>query len=113
MSKPKICLVMIVKDEENVIERCLTALKPNVDCYAIMDTGSTDETKSIIKKTMEGVRGKIYDMPFHSFAVNRSRVMSLARQDFPEMDYQLMIDADDTWTVPEDFEWPKDMTHAA
>ena len=105
--KPKICLVMIVKNEEHVIERCLSAVKPDIDCYAIMDTGSTDKTIEKINEVMEGIEGKIYELPFESFSFNRSRIMQSARDDFPDADYLLMIDADDTWHSPKNFTWPE------
>ncbi|HWJ80268.1 MAG TPA: glycosyltransferase, partial [Niallia sp.] len=40
-----ISLCMIVKNEENVIERCLSSVKPIVDEMIIVDTGSSDSTK--------------------------------------------------------------------
>jgi len=105
--KSKICLVMIVKNEEHVIERCLTAVKPDIDCYAIMDTGSTDRTIEKINKVMEGIEGRVYELPFESFSFNRSKVMQHARDDFPDADYLLMLDADDTWWSPKNFRWPE------
>lgn len=47
----KICLNMIVKDEEKVILRLLNSVYKFIDCYQIVDTGSTDNTKKIIKVT--------------------------------------------------------------
>jgi len=106
MTKPKICLVMIVKDEHRVMPRCLAALKPHIDSWVIMDTGSTDETVPTIERIMEGVPGKVVYEPFDSFQFNRTLVMKLARDEFTS-DYLLMIDADDTWVVDEGFQWPE------
>ena len=48
----KICLCMIVKNESSVITRLLDSLiregKPVVDFVSILDTGSTDDTESLI-----------------------------------------------------------------
>ena len=44
-----ICLTMIVKNEANVILRCLKSVKNIVDYYYIADTGSTDGTPKIIE----------------------------------------------------------------
>ena len=44
----KICLTMIVRNESHIIERCLNSVKGIVDCVAICDTGSTDNTVAII-----------------------------------------------------------------
>ncbi|TCP19985.1 glycosyl transferase family 2 [Scopulibacillus darangshiensis] len=46
----KISLCMIVKNEEAVICRCLDSVKDLVDEINIVDTGSTDRTKEIIKQ---------------------------------------------------------------
>ena len=41
---------MIVKNESKIIERCLNSVKNIIDCYSIVDTGSTDNTKELIQK---------------------------------------------------------------
>ncbi|WP_438357471.1 glycosyltransferase, partial [Bacillus toyonensis] len=41
---------MIVKDEEQVIARCLDSVQHIVDEIVIVDTGSTDKTKDIVRK---------------------------------------------------------------
>ena len=105
MNKPKICLVMIVKNEHSVMPRCLSALRPHIDSWVIMDTGSTDETVPTIERLMDGVPGKVVYEDFQSFQFNRTKVMREARESY-DSDYLLMIDADDTWVVDDGFEWP-------
>lgn len=109
MTKAKICLVMIVKNEEHVLPRCLSALKPYIDTWCIMDTGSEDSTIQVIHEQLEGVPGKVVEEPFDSFRYNRTKVMQIAREEL-DADYLLMIDADDTWTIEKDFKWPEKMT---
>ena len=46
---PKLCLNMIVKNESKVIRRLLESALPIIDSYCICDTGSTDDTKEIIR----------------------------------------------------------------
>ena len=43
----KISIAMIVKNEEGVIERCLQCISKFADEIVMIDTGSTDKTKSI------------------------------------------------------------------
>lgn len=38
---------LIVKNEENVLARCLLSLKDLVDEIVLVDTGSTDKTREI------------------------------------------------------------------
>ena len=42
-----VSLCMIVKDEEEVLDRCLSGMKDLVDEMIIVDTGSKDRTKEI------------------------------------------------------------------
>ncbi len=52
---PSISLCMIVKNEEEWLQRCLDSVKGLVDEIIIVDTGSTDNTKEIAKKSEANV----------------------------------------------------------
>lgn len=52
-----ISLCMIVKNEEKVLDRCLSSLAPVMDEIIVVDTGSTDATKEIAAKYTD----QIYD----------------------------------------------------
>ena len=52
-----ISLCMIVKDEEENIKDCLDSVQGIADEIIIVDTGSTDNTKSIAKNYTD----KLYD----------------------------------------------------
>lgn len=83
----EISLCMIVKDEEDVIGRCLDTVKDIVDEIIIVDTGSTDKTKEIVSKYTD----KIYDFQWvNNFAKARNFSFSKATKD-----YILWLDADD------------------
>lgn len=102
-----VALCMIVRDEAPVIERCLCSVIPVIDRYCIVDTGSTDATKNIIRNTMTGMErgaGFVYDRPWVDFAHNRTEALSLARSS--GCDYLLMMDADHVWHG----ELPQDLT---
>ncbi|WP_322047465.1 glycosyltransferase family 2 protein [Paraburkholderia sp. J67] len=99
----KICLNMIVKNEAPVIRRCLDTVKPWIDHWVIVDTGSGDGTQDIIRECMAGIPGELHERPWKNFAHNRNEAMSLAK---PHADYLLFIDADETLAVPPGFAWP-------
>jgi glycosyltransferase involved in cell wall biosynthesis len=93
-----LCLVMIVKNEEDTMERCLTAVAPYIKYWVIVDTGSSDKTVEITKKTMEslGIPGELHERPWVNFEVNRTESLNLAKD---KCDYRWIIDADDTFQV--------------
>ena len=57
---PLISLCMIVRDEAEVLGRCLQSVADLVDEIIIADTGSVDETKAIAAQ----FEAKIYDFPW-------------------------------------------------
>jgi len=87
-----ICLNMIVKNEAANIERCLRSVKPHISCWAIGDTGSTDDTKDKVTSILDGIPGVLFDIPFHNFGVARNK--SLARAHTLNYEYILLCDAD-------------------
>lgn len=83
----EISLCMIVKNEEKVIGRCLDSICDIVDEIIVVDTGSTDRTKSIVNQYTD----KIYDFKWvNDFAKARNYSFSKATKD-----YILWMDADD------------------
>lgn len=82
-----ISVCMIVKNEEDTLERCLESLKSLYDELIIVDTGSTDKTKSIASKYTD----KIYDFAWvGDFSKARNFAFSKAT-----MDYIYSADADE------------------
>lgn len=92
----KICLCMIVKNESNIIERCLNSARPVIDYVSICDTGSTDDTPNIIKEWCERnkIPGTVHNETFKNFGHNRTLSVELAKKSYPEADYLLLLDAD-------------------
>jgi len=99
-----LCLCMIVKDEAAVIERCLRSTLPLISSWSIVDTGSTDKTKEIIREVMKDIPGELHERPWKNFAHNRSEMIELARG---KADYDLMLDADDVIEITEGFKLPE------
>lgn len=86
-----ISLCMIVKNEEDVIGRCLESIKDLVDEINIVDTGSTDKTKQIVEQFTD----RIFDFEWiQHFAAARNYSFQQATQEFI-----LWLDADDVFTA--------------
>lgn len=86
-----ISAVLIVKNEEALLSKCLDTLK-GIDELVIVDTGSKDRTKEIASRYTD----KIYDFPWiDSFCKARNFANSKATGDFI-----LTIDADEELLTP-------------
>ena len=98
--KPSICLVMIVKNESNVIGRCIDSVKDYISNWVIVDTGSTDGTQDIIKNIMSdyNIPGELHERPWVDFGHNRTESLQYSKG---KADYRLVIDADDILVVDE------------
>ncbi len=101
--KKTVCLNMIVKNETKVIKRCLSSVKPFIDYWVIVDTGSTDGTQQMIKQFMKDMPGELYERAWINFAHNRNEALELAKN---KGDYILFIDADEVLAIDEDFKMP-------
>jgi len=80
-----ISLVMIVKNEELILQRCIDSVKNIVDEFVICDTGSTDNTKEIIQ-----AHGKLFEIPFVNYVDTKNEALRKAT-----CDYILLMDADE------------------
>ena len=92
----RLCFNMIVKNEAAIIERCLTAAAPHIDCYAILDTGSGDDTVARIRSLFDrqGIPGVIGEGTFRNFEQARNDALDLALASGLDFDYLLLCDAD-------------------
>ncbi len=99
-ARATVCLSMIVKNEAAVIRRCLASVRDFIDTWAICDTGSTDATKQIIQETLADIPGELHECEWVNFGHNRTEAYRLAQ---PQADYVLIIDADMTALVQDEF----------
>lgn len=95
-----VCLNMIVKNEAHVIRRCLDSVRPYLDYWVIVDTGSTDGTQDVIRRNLGEMPGELHERPWRDFGTNRSEAIALARG---KADYILVMDADHLFAAPSDF----------
>ncbi len=82
-----ISLCMIVRNEEEVLARCLDCVKEIVDEIIIVDTGSTDSTKDIASRYTDNIYDFIW---IDDFAAARNFAFDHAGKE-----YILWLDADD------------------
>ena len=97
----KFALILMIKNEEKILKRCLDAIKDVVDCYCIFDTGSTDNTVEIAKEYLKTSIGCIGQEPFRDFGYSRTQsflsaqtfIRDTLKWNLNEV-YGLLLDAD-------------------
>ena len=85
---------MIVKDEAHIIKETLDSILKYIDYWVICDTGSTDNTKSLIIEYFKekNIKGELFEHKWVDFAHNRTKAFECA---YNKSDYVWVIDADD------------------
>ncbi len=91
MTMATISLCMIVKNEQQVLARCLDSVRGAVDEIVIVDTGSTDSTREIALRYTD----RVYDFLWIDDC-SAARNFSF---DQATMDYCMWLDADDVLTA--------------
>jgi glycosyltransferase involved in cell wall biosynthesis len=91
-----LCLNMIIKNEMANLERCLGAVADHIDCWVIVDTGSTDGTQDFIKSffAARNLPGELHSLPFRNFEQARNAALDCAYASPLAYDYLLFADAD-------------------
>lgn len=91
-------LCIMVKNGGEQFEQMLQQNMHLIDEWTILDTGSTDNTIEIIKRTLVSKkRGNLYQEPFINFKDSRNRLLDMAGE---RCQYTLMLD--DTYVVQGD-----------
>jgi tetratricopeptide (TPR) repeat protein len=97
----RLCLNAIVRNESARILRMLDSVKPVISTFAIMDTGSTDNTVELITQwgLDNDIPGIVGHGSFIDFSQARNQALDLARswhrlKKAPWFDYLLLVDAD-------------------
>lgn len=93
---PTLCLNMIVKNESHVIVETLEHLVSKIpfNYWVISDTGSTDNTKELIRAFFneKQIPGELFDHEWHDFGYNRTKALECA---YNKTDLLFIFDADD------------------
>ncbi|MFT3664521.1 glycosyltransferase [Piscinibacter sp.] len=87
MPSHAIALVLIARNEERCIARCLASARPHVDRMIVLDTGSTDATREIAAGCGARVISAAWSDDFSA-----ARNLALANTDAP---WRLVLDADE------------------
>ncbi len=90
-------LIMIVKNAGDNFENVLKENMKVFDRYTILDTGSTDNTIDIIKRTLANKKGNVYQEPFINFRESRNRSLELGGH---KCKFNLILD--DTYVIRND-----------
>lgn len=100
---------MIIRDEKKVIKRCLESVYGIIDHFTIVDTGSNDSSKEIVKDffSSKNIPGEIYDFKckpedegyllfdeWRTFAIEKAK---------GKTDFCFTLDADEVLVLPKNF----------
>ena len=96
---------MIVKDSGSEFGAILREIKPFIDRWTILDTGSSDDTRDVVRKSLEGIPGRLYESPFVDFSTSRNEALSKASG---ECAFILMLD--DSYVFKDGEEFRKELT---
>lgn len=91
----RLCLVMIVRDEAHVMERCLDSCLGLVSMVRIVDTGSADGTPEVIEAWAKKNRidCQVEHREWIDFATNRNQALKLGHE--TNASHLLLLDADE------------------
>jgi tetratricopeptide (TPR) repeat protein len=98
--KPLVCLVMIVRDEESVLARCIASVVELISHWIVVDTGSVDDTTNLVQRVLGHLPGQLHSIDWpDDFAAARNVALTLSR-DFmrstsDSSSHLLFMDADD------------------
>ena len=102
----RVCLCLIVRDEAQNIPRLWASVREHVDGWAIVDTGSVDDTIAVVAATMDKP-GSLVEREWEDFGTARTQSLELARSlgYWRDTDWLLVLDADETLEGEDGWDW--------
>lgn len=96
----KIILLLMIKNESKIIERCIENALQWVDAVSVLDTGSTDNTVEICNRVLLNSKKpyKITTEEFKNFGYNRTVSFNRAQEFCKELEWNM----DETYTLAVD-----------
>lgn len=85
-------LVMIVKNEAEILPRFAASVARQIDYWTVVDTGSEDNTRDVVKEVFRPVPGKLVEHTFDGYGPSRTFALMEAEA---HTDWMLVLDADD------------------
>lgn len=97
----KLVLILMVKNESKIIQRCMESVASLVDAFCISDTQSTDDTREIVHEFLKTHEGNLSVNEWKNFGHNRSLSFLNAQKYLKDIlswdlskTYGLLLDAD-------------------
>ena len=107
----KIILILMIKNESKILKRCVDAISNFVDGFCITDTGSTDDTVTLIPTIMPSDKPwKLYETIFKNFGHTRTESFVNTKEFVTELGwdldttYGLLLDADMVLKISDNFD---------
>jgi glycosyltransferase involved in cell wall biosynthesis len=86
----------MIKNESHILKRCIESIKPLIDYFVFVDTGSTDSTLELINEILKDLPGEVHQTTWKNFGYNRTEAISFCKG---KADYTAVVDADDIWNI--------------
>lgn len=93
--RPLLSFVAIEKNEAANFRATLESVKPFVDYWTVVDTGSSDGTQDLVREVMGDVPGQLIEEPFVDFASTRNRALDADAASACPCVFTLMLSGDE------------------
>ena len=100
-----VCLMMMVKDNPEVVARAVRTARPLVTSWVMMvNEGDAEALHTVVHNVLGDLPGGIVECPWVNHGANQTLLFAMAR---PRADYSLLLDGDDMLEMPPGFTLPE------